>query len=134
MMKSVYLIIFLSIFSLAGNLCAQVEHNYPYKSGYTNCDSLQTLSPDFTKAQHAIEISTWRFKQSLKLNRLYGIHRAQFYSCDGQTGFLIVFSANKNCIYKIVPISVWNEFLKASDPEKYLEEVINKKYPSQCDQ
>ena len=131
-MKRILIIMFFLGLFFGRNVFAQVEHNYPMGPQKTNCDSLSAISSVFSEALHAIEISTWRFKQSIKLNRLNGILRAEYYSCDGQTGFLIVLTSNKECIYKIVPVNLWNEFLKTNDPEKYIDEKISKNFESDC--
>jgi hypothetical protein len=126
------IILFFTAFLTARNVLGQVEHNYPERSHNTNCDSIHSPGTDFNDGYDQLKSATWRFKQSIKLNRYEGIRRAEYYSCDGQTGFLIVLSEKNDCLYEIVPIAIWNDFLKTPDPEKYFNEKISEDFDSIC--
>lgn len=117
------IVILLLFFSMSA--AAQVRHNFPMGPQKTNCDTLVIRDNDFEASLQKIEGATWRYTQSMHLNRPFGFRSADFYSCDGQTGYLVIRVDEEKYIYMKVPVSVWEEFSKTSDPENFIKEKID---------
>lgn len=106
---------------------AQVRHNYPVGPGKTTCDSLMVHDNDFEGNLEKITHATWRYTQSMHLNRPSGFRNAEFYSCDVQTGYLVILIDDKKYIYQKVPVSLWEEFTKTTDPDTFIRnKIVNK--------
>ena len=115
------LLIFLILPGFAG---AQVRHNYPVGPQKTTCDSLYLSDNDFTASLDRISHATWRYQQSIHLNRPYGFRRADYYSCDVKTGYLIVEIDTTKYIYMKVPVDLWEELTKSTDPDGFISTKI----------
>ncbi len=107
----------------------EVEHNYPVGSQKTNCDSLILQGLSFDQKINSIEESTFRFGQNFKISRSSGVRAGHFYSCDGNTGFLILTINKEKVIYEHIPRSLWENFTKATDLDGFFENNIKKIYP-----
>ena len=56
------------------------------------------------------------------------LKKANFYSCDGKQGYLILKTSKMNYIFKSVPINVWSNFKEASSFGKFYNKNIRGKY------
>ncbi|WP_202856793.1 KTSC domain-containing protein [Fulvivirga marina] len=113
------------------SLQAQVEHNFEMEPSNTNCHELPEKFDSPSQAIDVIEKSTFRLTQSIKISRYYSPKAAFFYSCDGQTGYLIVdLKDDRRKIYQNIPQEVWDEFSNTNDPIGYYSTHIDKKYES----
>ena len=110
---------------------AQVEHNFEMEPSNTNCHELPEKFNSPTQAIDAVEKSTFRFTQSIKISRYHSPKAAFYYSCDGKTGYLIVtLKGDSRKIYKNIPQEVWDQFSNTNDPIGYYASNIEKKYES----
>ncbi len=94
----------------------------------SNCNELPAY---FNNYKHALEkVKSASFKISDKINtyKSIWIRGASFYSCDSQTGFLIIETDKKEYIHQDVPINVWNNFKKAGSFGSYYSSNIKGKY------
>jgi len=107
---------------------SQVEHNYPVSPQSTDCDSLDISSVSLAKAIESIENAKFRFQKQFKISRSYGVMNARFYSCNGETGFLIMKVDKKDFIYIKVPKSVWNTLITSSDINAFYASEIKQTY------
>ena len=107
---------------------AQVKHNYLLGPQKTTCDSLDIQNGEPLKILQKIKDATWRYTQSIHLNRPYGFRHADFYSCDVQSGFLVIEIDDKNYIYEDVPVTLWEEFSKTIDPDGFIDDKIKGKF------
>lgn len=98
---------------------SQVEHNYPVEPQSTDCDKLDLSSGPFKDVIARIENSSFRFTQRFKISRSYGIMNARYYSCDGETGFLILRIDKEDVLFLNVPKSVWNSLITSPDINAY---------------
>jgi hypothetical protein len=71
-----------------------------------------------------IEESSFRFDQQFKISRLSGIRGGNYYSCDGNSGFLIVEVDKEKELYVDVPKSTWDEFIRSSDLDGFYQNNI----------
>ena len=113
-------------------LPAQVEHNYLVGPQKTTCDSLGKLPDDFSSAILKVENAGWRFQQNMKLNRPFGFRNAQYYSCNIQSGYLVILINKTRCIYKEVPLDLWNRLTESLDPDRFISANISNKFERLC--
>ncbi|UII32935.1 KTSC domain-containing protein [Fulvivirga ulvae] len=126
-MKYIAITIFLLLISIC--MQAQVEHNFEMEPSNTNCHELPEKFDSPTNAINAIEKSTFRFTQSIKISRYHSPKAAFFYSCDGKTGYMIVdLKDGSREVYTIIPQEVWDEFANTNDPIGYYSTHIEKNY------
>lgn len=110
---------------------AQVEHNFEMEPSNTNCHELPEKFDSPSQAMDAVEKSTFRFTQSIKISRYHSPKAAFYYSCDGKTGYMIVtLKDDSRKIYKSIPQEVWDQFANTNDPIGYYASNIEKKYES----
>ena len=128
MSRILFIWMFLLLIQTGYPVTAQVEHNYVVGPGKTTCDSLVILDNDFEGDLERITNTTWRYTQSMHLNRPYGFRSADFYSCDIKTGFLVLLIDKTKYIYQKVPVSLWEEFTKTNDPDTFIKDRIENKF------
>lgn len=110
---------------------AQVEHNFEMEPSNTNCHELPEKFDSPSQAMDAVEKSTFRFTQSIKISRYHSPKAAFYYSCDGKAGYMIVtLKDDSRKIYKSIPQEVWDQFANTNDPIGYYASNIEKKYES----
>ena len=100
-----------------------VEHNYKVGPQSTSCDSLilEALNPE--RAIEKIRDAKFRFQQSFKLTRRQGFKEGEFYSCDGEIGFLIIKYNESEFLYVEVKNEIWDKLKTSQDPEGYFLEI-----------
>jgi hypothetical protein len=94
---------------------SQVEHNYKVGPQTANCDTLDISTYPFQEAKSVIELATFRYYQQFKISRTYGVMSARFYSCDGNSGYLLMKVDKKDLIYLEVPETKWKGLISSSD-------------------
>lgn len=97
-------------------LCAaQVEHNFTMGPNNTTCDSLK-----LSEASESIELirnTKFRFAEELKVSRYKTPRHLWFFSCDGQTGFLIAKETEEEeILFSNVMLKDWKALLDSRDP------------------
>ncbi len=107
---------------------AQIKYNYIVGPGKTTCDSLDLKGDDFSTVLEKLQNAKWRYSQSMHLHRPYGFRSADYYSCDVNTGYLVVLVDSTNYIYTRVPIDVWTKFTQSSDPDDFIDKDIKNKF------
>ena len=128
---TIRILIIIAIFTLVLKINpaeAQVKYNYLVGPGKTTCDSLVVHDNDFAGNLEKITHTTWRYTQSMHLNRPFGFRNADFYSCDVKAGYLVIQIDDKKYIYQKVPVSLWEEFTKTTDPDTFIKEKIENKF------
>lgn len=103
------------------SICAaqEVEHNYQVGPQYTSCDSLKIQKLSTEQAIEQIRGTKFRVQQSFKLTRREGFKGGEFYSCDGNTGFLIIKFNESELLYTDVEKEIWKNLKTSQDPEGY---------------
>jgi hypothetical protein len=106
----------------------EVEHNYLVGPQNTDCDSLEIEGVSKDKAIEFIESTTFRFERQFRLRRQSGLMGGWMYSCDYQSGFLIVLFDSVRFLYADVPVAEWDALVGAANPEVYYLETVRRKY------
>ena len=96
-----------------------VEHNYKVGPQITTCDSLDVSDSSLEKTIQTIKSSKFRFQQSFKLTRRQGFKGGEYYSCDGESGFLVIKYNDEMLLFINVKKSIWDKLISSSDPEGY---------------
>lgn len=119
------LFIFCAIIYLVSNLsfAQEVEHNYLVAPKFVDCDSLKIEDLLIDQATKSIRASKYRFDQSFRLTRKSGLQFAEFYSCDNESGYLIIKFDDQELLYTDVQKDNWNKFISSSDPEGFYLEI-----------
>jgi len=91
-----------------------------------DCNNIPKSFSSKPEALKIIKGSSFKVKDSIDVNSQY-IKSANYYSCDGQTGFF-VYAATSGSEYfnSNVPIELWREFKKTSLKDSFYEREIGK--------
>src|SRR5680860_1106637 len=87
--------------------------------GGQDCNLIDNSFESYQNALQTIESSDFKFSDDCNTSKSSWIHDAEYYSCDVNTGFLIVKTKTNNYVHKNVPIKIWNEFKNADSFGKY---------------
>jgi hypothetical protein len=101
----------------------EVEHNYNLGPQKTTCDSLKIQELNAGEAVEQIRGTIFRVQQSFKLTRRAGFKGGAFYSCDGNTGFLIIKFNESELLFMDVEKERWKNLKTSPDPEGYFLEI-----------
>ncbi len=118
-MNLFYSILIISLFNCFCSFGQEVEHNYIVGPQNTNCDSLNLSDISRSESIELIRGSKFRFNQSFRLRRKYGLQLGAYYSCDTKYGFLIIKYDGGEFLFHNVDKHIWEEFISSSDPEGY---------------
>lgn len=94
-----------------------------------DCNKLPNNFTSYSQAISLVEGSTFKIHETANTSKSSWIRSAQYYSCDGNTGYFIYSTKEgKEYIHKGVPIDVWEEFKKADSKGSYYDYNIRFKY------
>ncbi|MBW1613973.1 MAG: KTSC domain-containing protein [Deltaproteobacteria bacterium] len=96
-----------------------------------DCKTLPTIFDSYQQATRLVKSSKFKIKETLDTSKSSWIRGATYYSCDGEEGFLILVTDDKEYIHQNVPINVWNGFKNASSFGSYYSRNIKGKYQLQ---
>lgn len=93
-----------------------------------DCETLPLTYTSYSEAVKKITSATFNFTDSVNTSSSSWIRNADFYSCDGKQGYLIMKTSKKNYIFKNVPAQVWSSFKGATSFGKFYNKNIRGKY------
>lgn len=93
-----------------------------------DCETLPDTFINYDKALTQITRSSFNFSENADTSSSSWIKDANYYSCDGAKGFLILKTKSKSYIHKNVPKTVWTAFKDASSFGAFYNSRIKKKY------
>jgi len=96
--------------------------------GGKDCSLLNDSFDNYKNALQAIKSSDFKFSDECDTSKSSWIYNAEFYSCDGKTGYFIIETKSKNYIHNGVPIGKWNEFKNADSFGKYYNRNLKGRY------
>jgi hypothetical protein len=90
-----------------------------------HCKNLPTTFSSYSQAITLVQSSTFKVQETANTASSSWITSANYYSCDGKTGYLI-YTTNRGYqyIHKGVPIEVWEEFKNAPSKGSYYNQNI----------
>ncbi|AHW61778.1 hypothetical protein FH5T_08190 [Draconibacterium orientale] len=93
------------------------------------CKDLPTHFNSYNEAVSKVEKTTFKVKDKITCYGSSWISKATYHSCDGDTGYFILYAQNGNSyIHKGVPLSVWEKFKSADSFGSYYSKYIKGKY------
>ena len=99
---------------------------------FSNCKSQCNTIDKFNSYNQAISVVQKTYfptTDNLPANKSSWIVSANYYSCDGNTGYMIYKTARgATYIHSMIPINIWNDFKKASSSGSYYNYNIKGKY------
>jgi len=113
-MRNYFKIFFLFIFfiSCSGNNCKDLSQNF---HSYSN-------------AINVIQNSSFTFQDQADTSKSSWIKNAEYFSCDNNTGYLIITTKRKKYLFANVPVSLWKKFKQADSYGKFYNRYIRNKY------
>jgi hypothetical protein len=93
-----------------------------------SCDSLPSHYVSYQQALTTIRHASFKIHQTCNTSSSSWIRAAEYYSCDGQTGFFVFKTDKQWYIHAGVPLSVWEGFKKADSRGRYYNQNIKYKY------
>ncbi|QXP69372.1 KTSC domain-containing protein [Polaribacter sp. R2A056_3_33] len=93
-----------------------------------DCETLPLTYTSYSEAVKKISSATFNFTDSVNTSSSSWIRNANFYSCNGRHGYLILKTAKKNYIFKNVPKQVWYNFKEASSFGEFYNKNIRGRY------
>jgi len=93
-----------------------------------SCADLPTSFTSYTEAMDRIRSASFRIAEEQNTDESSWVRGAEFYSCDGASGFFILRTDNQDYIHVDVPIAVWQGFKEASSFGSYYTANIRKRY------
>ncbi|MFC2123430.1 hypothetical protein ACFLU5_01360 [Bacteroidota bacterium] len=110
------------ILSVISNNCygQDVEHNYLVGPQYTTCDSLPDNFYNEEEAIYLVENATYRSTEQFKINRNHGVRGGWYFSCNNETGFLIILIEEHKHLFQFVPKATWDQLTQTTDFELFI--------------
>ncbi len=93
-----------------------------------SCADLQTSYTSYTEAMDRIRSASFRIAEEQNTDESSWVRGAEFYSCDGATGFFILRTDDREYIHVDVPVAVWQGFKDASSFGTYYNANIKRRY------
>ena len=96
-----------------------------------DCDEIPQKFTSYSEAIRVIKSNKFKIKDSTNVSNSFLMIRANYYSCDGRTGFFF-YTRNTGSEYfhRGVPIEIWREFKKTSSKQSYYDNNIKDQYRS----
>ena len=117
-MKSFHFIIFLLIiFS-----CSKEKQNI------SECTEITTPFKTYSEAKNTVQSIDFKYTDEVDTSKSSWIRGAQYYSCEGETGYLVYQTDKKEYIHQQVPVEVWEEFKNAESFGSFYNENLKHKY------
>jgi hypothetical protein len=98
---------------------AQVKHNFEMGPENTDCGTLDSLTLEETAMVETILQTTFRIRENMQVSRYSPPRQFVFVSCDGKTGYLLVYITESSIeLYENVAIESWEQIRDARDPRE----------------
>lgn len=94
----------------------------------SECETLPKTFSSFSIAQEKIESSDFEIKDVADTSSSSWIRNAKFFSCDGNTGYMIYSTDSKDYIHAGLPIEIWQGFKDAPSKGSYYNHNIKGNY------
>ena len=92
------------------------------------CNSFENKFTNYFVAEKIIKSTSFKLKDEVNTSNSSWILSANYYSCDGKLGYLIIGTFKKDYIHKSVPIDIWEGFKNANSFGSYYNQFIKKRY------
>jgi hypothetical protein len=99
-----------------------------FQGAQKDCANLPGSFKSYNEACLLVRSSSFKLHESVNTSKSSWIRGADFYSCDGKNGFMIITTERGEYIHQGVPIKIWNEFKEAGSLGSYYTNVIKSNY------
>lgn len=111
------------------SLVAQVEHNFEMKPENTDCHLLTPEDKTVTELIQQIRKGSFRFNQKIRISRYRVPHQLEYFSCDGEKGFILaLMDNNQELVFSNIPKAEWDALLDAKDILAYYNSEFTRKF------
>lgn len=97
-----------------------------------DCKNIQQTFSSYNAAIDKIQAASFKFTDRLPLGKSSWITSANYYSCDGISGYLIYTTKKAGqYIHQQVPLFIWQNFKNATSSGSYYDKNIKGRYKLQ---
>ena len=93
-----------------------------------DCAQLPNNFSSYDQAIHLVRSSSFKISETVNTSRSSWVRGAEYYSCDGYTGYFIIETSNRIYIHANMPISVWRQFKNARSFGSFYDYDIKGRY------
>jgi len=94
-----------------------------------DCNLLNLNVSSYNQAEALIKQAQFKIEEQQNMRSSGWIKRAEYYSCDGETGYLIIYlDRGKSYLHQNLPLSVWKAFVNASSYGSFYTKRIRGNY------
>ncbi|NLN32916.1 MAG: KTSC domain-containing protein [Flavobacteriaceae bacterium] len=93
-----------------------------------SCENLPQSFSSYELAEKSIRKAEFKMEETQSNFKSSWINRIEFYSCDGEFGFLIIKIKNKSYFFEGVPVNLCEEFKQAESKGKFYHRHIKGKF------
>lgn len=95
----------------------------------TDCSEISGTYSNFEDARKEITKANYPVKHILSTPESSWIKRIEYYSCDGQEGYLIIYTTrSEEYIHSHVPIAIWDELSTSKSKGSYYNSNLVNRY------
>jgi len=95
---------------------------------HANCSNVPATFTSYDEAITDVHGATFDLVDSANTGQSSFVTSANYYSCDGQSGYLIVGLKGREYIHKDVPVQIWQQFKQATSYGEFYAEFIRGRY------
>jgi len=94
-----------------------------------DCNHLNLNVSSYSRAIELIKQAQFKVEEQQNMRSSGWIKRAEYYSCDGKKGYLILhLEKGQSYLHQNLPVSVWKEFVNASSYGSFYNKRIKENY------
>ncbi len=93
-----------------------------------DCSKLPATFQSYDQAVELVRSSEFKIDETVNTSKSSWIRGAEYYSCDGITGFFILTTDKQDYIYRDMPVEIWEGFKNADSFGSYYNSHIKGKW------
>lgn len=94
----------------------------------SNCTEFNQNFSSYEEAKSKIKNASFKISEQVNTEKSTWVEGASFYSCDGEIGYFLLETKNKEYLYTNMPYKVWNDFKNSTSFGKFYNLKIKHKY------
>jgi hypothetical protein len=96
--------------------------------GQADCSTLPKSFSSYSNAINQVKQAKFSYKDDISTSNSSWVTSANFYSCDGKIGYLIIGLKNRLYLHQGMPISLWQRFKQASSFGSFYDANVRNRY------
>ena len=93
-----------------------------------SCENLKTTFESYPEAKSIVTKTNFNISEELDTSKSSWLRSASYFSCDKQTGYLIIYTDKKSYIHANVPLRTWQSFKNAESFGSFYSKNIRGNY------